>query len=121
MPEAARAKLDGNQVQALQNKLANYAGAHRHEMSLILKQRPLNGAGPSLRLPDGRLGYLASGRGVGFPDGALVSRVRDLYPNLSDAQASQFVRGRLSAGDTDRQVFNLLNNRQRESRHWTAR
>ncbi|WP_448118977.1 NEL-type E3 ubiquitin ligase domain-containing protein [Pseudomonas serbica] len=114
LPEAARAKLDGNQVQALQNKLANYAGAHRHEMSLILKQRPLNGAGPSLRLPDGRLGYLASGRGVGFPDGALVSRVRDLYPNLSDAQASQFVRGRLSAGDTDRQVFNLLNNRQRE-------
>lgn len=114
LPQATRATLEGNQGQALQKKLANHASTHRNDMALILKQRPLNAPGPSLRLPNGRLGYLASGRGVGFHDGALVSRVRDLYPNISDAQASQFVRNRLSAGDTDQQVFNLLNNRQRE-------
>jgi Leucine-rich repeat (LRR) protein len=114
LPEATRATLEGNQGQALQKKLANHASTHRSDMALILRQRPLNGPGPALRLPDGRLGYLASGRGVGLPDGALISRVRDLYPNISDVQASQFVRSRLSAGDTDQQVFNLLNNRQRE-------
>lgn len=114
LPNATKATLEGHQGQALQRKLANHASTHRNDMALILKQRPLNGPGPSLRLPNGRLGYLASGRGVGFHDAALVSRVRDLYPNISDAQASQFVRNRLSAGDTDQQVFNLLNNRQRE-------
>ena len=114
LPEASRATLKGNQGQALQEALAEHARSHRNAMSLILKQRPLNGPGPALRLPGGRLGYLASGRGVGFADGALVSRVRDVYPNISDAQASQFIRNRLSAGDTDQQVFNLLNNRQRE-------
>lgn len=114
LPEATRATLEGIQGKALQKILANHASTHRNDMALILKQRPLNGSGPALRLPSGRLGYLASGRGVGFPDGALVSRVRDLYPNISDAQASLFVRSRLNAGDTDQQVFNLLNNRQRE-------
>lgn len=70
LPEASRVTLEGDQAKALQNRLANYASAHRNQMSLILKQRPLNGSGPSLRLPDGRLGYLASGRGVGFGDSA---------------------------------------------------
>ncbi|MGE8185967.1 NEL-type E3 ubiquitin ligase domain-containing protein [Pseudomonas sp. NPDC086278] len=113
VPQASRARFEGEPVHALQKTLANYASAHRNEMSMVLKQRPIN-ARPSLRLPTGRLGYLASGRGVGFPDSALVSRVRDLYPNLSDEQAEQFVRSRLSAGDSHSQVFNLLANRQRE-------
>lgn len=114
LPPATRAGFQGSPGQALQEALASYANSHREEMSQVLKQRPLNASGPSLRLPSGQLGYLASGRGVGFPDASLVARVRDLYPNLSDAQASQFVVGRLSAGDSHQQVFNLLANRQRE-------
>ncbi|MHC8314553.1 NEL-type E3 ubiquitin ligase domain-containing protein [Pseudomonas sp. LB3P31] len=113
-PPATRQSLLGNPGQALQQELASYASAHREEMSRVLNQHPIDGPGPSLRLPTGQLGYLASGRGEGFPDASLVTRVRDLYPNISEAQASQFVRSRLSAGDSHQQVFNLLNNRQRE-------
>lgn len=114
LPPATRAGLQGDPVQALQEELASYANTHREEMSRVLNQRPVNASAPSWRLASGQLGYLASGRGVGFPDAGLVTRVRELYPNVSDAEASRFVRSRLSAGDTHQQVFNLLGNRQRE-------
>ncbi|MCX2900806.1 dermonecrotic toxin domain-containing protein [Pseudomonas mandelii] len=114
LPPQARRGLPGDSAEDLQNQLASYAGSHREEMAQILGQRLIGRPGPSLRRPSGRLGYLASGRGVGLPDAGLVSRVRELYPNLSDTQASQFVRSRLSDGETSQQLFNLLNSRQRE-------
>ena len=113
-PQATRQNLQGNPGQALQEELASYASAHREEMSRVLNQHPINGPGPSLRLPSGQLGYQASGRGAGFSDAGLVTRVHNLYPGISDAQASQFVRSRLSAGDSHQQVFNLVKNRERE-------
>ena len=116
-PQAARDGLQGHHAQALRQKLATYASAHREEMARVLNQHPVDGPGPSLRLPSGQLGYLASGRGAGFPDApdaGLITRVRVLYPNISDEQATRFIRSRLSAGDSHQQVFNLLNNRQRE-------
>jgi Leucine-rich repeat (LRR) protein len=117
LPQAARDNLQGHQGQALREDLASSASAHREEMAQALNQRPIDGPGPSLRLPSGQLGYLASGRGAGFsdsPDAGLITRVRVLYPNISDEQASQFISSRLSGGDSHQQVFNLLNNRQRE-------
>ncbi|WCM49068.1 NEL-type E3 ubiquitin ligase domain-containing protein [Pseudomonas sp. WJP1] len=115
LPQAARDNLQGHQAQALREDLASSASAHREEMAQVLNHRPIDGPGPSLRLPSGQLGYLASGRGFGdLPDAGLVTRVRVLYPNISDEQATQFISSRLSAGDSHQQVFNLLNNRQRE-------
>lgn len=117
LPQAARDNLQGHPGQALREDLASSASAHREEMAQVLNQRPIDGPGPSLRLPSGQLGYLASGRGAGFPDvpaAGLITRVRVLYPNISDEQATQFISSRLSAGDSHQQVFNMLNNRQRE-------
>ncbi|MBD9586371.1 leucine-rich repeat domain-containing protein [Pseudomonas sp. PDM03] len=117
LPQASRDNLQGHQGQTLRKELANYASSHREEMARVLNQRPIDGPAPSLRLPSGQLGYLASGRGAGFPDvsdARLVTRVRVLYPNISDEQANQFISSRLSAGDSHQQVFNLLNNRMRE-------
>jgi Leucine-rich repeat (LRR) protein len=101
--------------QPLQQQLASYASAHRDDMARLLKLRPINtGRGPGLRLPSGRLGYLASGRGAGFADGLLVRRARMIYPNLSDEQASAFINQHLRGGKTDQQMMHMLNNRQRE-------
>ena len=106
----------GDAAPLLQRRLAGYACAHREEMARLLKQRPIGtGRGPSLRLPSGRLGYLASGRGEGFADALLVNRARMIYPNLTDPQARTFINDLLRMGRSDQQVMHLLNNRQRES------
>ncbi|WP_159935751.1 NEL-type E3 ubiquitin ligase domain-containing protein [Pseudomonas sp. S35] len=100
---------------ALQQQVASYASSHREQMARLLKLRPIDsGRGPGLRLPSGRLGYLASGRGEGFADAMLISRARMIYPNLSDEQASAFINQLLHGGKTDQQVMHLLNNRRRE-------
>ena len=117
LPKTARDNLQGHPGQALREDLASSASAHREEMARVLNQHPVDGPGPSLRLPSGQLGYLASGRGAGFADSpiaGLITRVRAIYPNISDEQAGEFIRSRLSTGDSHQQVFNLLNNRQRE-------
>nr|WP_180205439.1 NEL-type E3 ubiquitin ligase domain-containing protein [Pseudomonas sp. SbOxS1]NYU05538.1 hypothetical protein [Pseudomonas sp. SbOxS1] len=117
LPKTARDNLQGHPGRALREDLASSASAHREEMARALNQHPVDGPGPSLRLRSGQLGYLASGRGAGFadlPESGLITRVRVLYPNISDEQATQFISSRLSAGDSHQQVFNLLNNRQRE-------
>lgn len=115
MPEALRGTLQGEQGAALRKQVAEYACRHRDEMSRILKRDPLKGGGERwVRRPSGSQGYAASGDTVGFADEPLVARVRELYPNLDDRQASQFIRHRQLAGDTDQQVFHLLENRRRE-------
>ncbi|MBC3241572.1 hypothetical protein HU723_20575 [Pseudomonas lurida] len=115
VPETVRGALQGEQGAALRKQVADYACRHRDEMSRILKRDPLKGAGARrVRRPSGLLGYAASGDTVGFADEPLVARVRDVYPNLDDRQAAQFIRSRQLAGDTDQQVFHLLENRSRE-------
>ncbi|MDQ0740131.1 NEL-type E3 ubiquitin ligase domain-containing protein [Pseudomonas sp. W4I3] len=100
----------------LKQTLANYASGHRSEMASILGQRTPRSR-PSLRLADGRLGYPLSGRGAGAGVGdldRLITRVRDIYPNVSEAEAEAFVQRHLSDGEHPQQIFNVLANRQRE-------
>ncbi|WP_049870493.1 NEL-type E3 ubiquitin ligase domain-containing protein [Pseudomonas cremoricolorata] len=48
---------------------------------------------PGQRLPDGRVGYLLSGRGQGSSsDRLLRDRVRALYPGFSDRRVEQYLR-----------------------------
>lgn len=116
VPEGVPASQSSEPAHTLQLQLADYAVSHREEMAGLLKLRPPGRPrGPALRLPSGRLGYLASGRGEGFADGLLINRARTIYPNLSDEQASAFIQQHLRSGKTDQQVMHLLNNRQRES------
>lgn len=68
---------------------------------------------PPRRLASGRVGYPASGRGAGVMP-SLTSRVQQVYPQLNEEQATGFIRQRMQAGDSDQQIFNLLNNRLRE-------
>ncbi|AZF21839.1 NEL-type E3 ubiquitin ligase domain-containing protein [Pseudomonas sp. R3-52-08] len=98
----------------LKQTLVNYASSHRSEMAGILGQRAPRSR-PSLRLPGGRLGYELSGRGAAAGDiDRLVTRVRDIYPNVSDPIARLFVVRHLASGEHPQQIFNLLANRQRE-------
>lgn len=117
LPDNAREGLGilfTSEDELLQRTLADYARSHRSEMADILKQR-VPRSRPSLRLPGGRLGYALSGRGAGAGDiDRLVTRVRDIYPNLSDVEARFFVQTHLANGEHPQQIFNLLANRQRE-------
>ncbi|NWE16491.1 NEL-type E3 ubiquitin ligase domain-containing protein [Pseudomonas yamanorum] len=117
LPDAARRELGVplvSQDAELQRLLAQHGLSHRKQMSEFLKQR-IARFRPKWRLPGGRPGYAMTGRGDAFAaDASLVARVRDLYPDLSDEQASRFVLGRLGGGETTQQVFHLLTTRQRE-------
>ncbi|MGO2770808.1 NEL-type E3 ubiquitin ligase domain-containing protein [Pseudomonas taetrolens] len=102
------------QAAELRIAVRDYAVGHRTEMSRVLGQQPIK---PRFRAPQpGYTGYLLSGRGSGVPrlDASLVARVRDTYPNLSDAVATEFVHDQFLSGKTDQQVYTLLNNRARE-------
>lgn len=114
LPEAFERTLLGNPGEALQKKVTDFACSHRDDMSLILKHKASVRGGRLMRHASGRLGYPASGDGVGFAEEPLVARVRDIYPNITDQQAAHFIRARLSSGETDQQVFTLLENRRRE-------
>ncbi|MGC6373181.1 NEL-type E3 ubiquitin ligase domain-containing protein [Pseudomonas sp. K2I15] len=98
----------------LQRALTRYATAHRSEMATVLKQRIVRARTPWQRF-GGRLGYGLSGRGVGVEDeGSLVARVQDLYPNLSEEQATRFVQARLTNGENRSQVAHIVAQRSRE-------
>ena len=94
--------------------LASYATSHREQMARTLNLR-VPGSRPSLRRINDRIGYPLSGRGDAFEaNPSLITRVRDVYPNASDEQATGFIDRRMAAGDTDQQIYTLLVNRQRE-------
>ncbi|UWF51779.1 hypothetical protein NYP20_12770 [Pseudomonas sp. N3-W] len=130
LPDEARQGLGLPRVTQgpeLQQALARHALGHRREMAGILKQRqPMSR--PTARLGKGRLGYGLTGRGDAFRgDASLIARVRDVYPNITEEEASRFVLGRLANGEEPRQIVHLLNNRQRELtglwavlEHWVA-
>ncbi|WP_411379973.1 NEL-type E3 ubiquitin ligase domain-containing protein [Pseudomonas sp. MPB26] len=114
VPETWRRSLGETPSEALRQQVIDYACSNREVMSRILKREaPSDGAGRLLRTP-GRVGYAASGDVAGFADAPLVARVRDIYPNIDDDQALQFIRSRQLAGDSDQQVFHLLESRRRE-------
>ncbi|OAJ48322.1 NEL-type E3 ubiquitin ligase domain-containing protein [Pseudomonas marginalis] len=115
LPDTLRDALQGHPGEALHKQVTDYARSHRDDMSRILKRESLKGgAGRLVRTASGRIGYAASGDVAGFADEPLIARVRSVYPNVSDEQALQFIRERMSAGDSEQQVFHLLENRRRE-------
>lgn len=115
LPDPMRKALQGNPGEALHKHVSDYARSHRDDMSRILQREAREeGAARWVRTPTGRLGYAASGDVAGFADEPLIARVRSVYPNVSDEEALQFIRERMRTGDSEQQVFHLLENRRRE-------
>ena len=110
----ARLHASGLQGTAQDEAMAAYATSHRNEMAGALHMRPIR-ARPGWQRLNGKVGYALSGRGAGAEvNPSLISRVRDIYPNLSDEQAEAFVREHMASAQTDRQIFDFLAARQRE-------
>lgn len=83
-----------------------------HELKALIRQHPLSRDAlrrvlkmaperpplfrPPLRIPSGRRGYPLSGRGEGMWPQIVAERVRTLYPELTDEQATQFITSKSS-------------------------
>lgn len=115
LPDNARSDLGlphVSQSPTLQSSVTRYAVGERDEMSRVLGQQPIK---PRFRAPQkGYSAYFLSGRGEVGVVPSLVARVRDIYPNLTDELAEQFVRHQLLGGRTPQQVFDALGNLARE-------
>lgn len=115
LPDEARRGLGVPQVgqsAELQEKIIQFADRYRSETAPLLasqSQRPK----PPVRVNDTRVGYYASGREVDVRAN-LAARARVIYPELSDAQASAYIRRLQQPGRSDKAIFNLLENRRRE-------
>ncbi|MGB3126035.1 MAG: NEL-type E3 ubiquitin ligase domain-containing protein [Pseudomonas sp.] len=121
LPDDARQALGLPQVSQsleLRRAIIDYATGHRPESAQIVEGRSRTQAGfnPPRRLSPKRFGYPASGRGQGVSP-SLVSRVQDVYPQLTEGQANGFILQQMLADQSDSQIFNLLNNRLREWRN----
>ena len=94
--------------------VARYATSHRREMARTLKLHPV-AARPALQRINGRIGYALSGKGAAFDvSPSLISRVRDICPQISDEQAEAYVRKRIDDGESAQHIFDFLASRQRE-------
>lgn len=118
LPEETRRALGllpTSQGADLQQALAAYARGHRQLIAEdILKLRAPRSR-PALRLPSGRLGYELSGRGGPFAtDDHLITHIRSVYPNVSEAQAHELVWARRREGESNQQIWQLFANRQHE-------
>ncbi|NNA05804.1 hypothetical protein HBN65_03115 [Pseudomonas lundensis] len=95
--------------------IGRYATSHRAEMEDVLqtvspRRQPSKTSGRS------GFGYSLSGRGGHLSvENSLVVRLREVYPNVDDELALDFIQERLRGGHTDQQVFHFLNTRARES------
>ena len=97
-----------------QGSVARYATSHRAQMARTLKLR-VPGSRPALQRTHGQIGYALSGRGEAFDSHpSLITRVRDLYPMITDEDAASFIGRQIDTGKTDQQIFAMLANRQRE-------
>lgn len=103
---------------SLKNLVIDSAMAHRAELAQRLEKRTdkRRAPKPPARVQERKVGYYASGRGEGL-NPSLVSRVRDVYPQLSDQQANAYILELLRSGKTDAQIYDLLQARMRE---WQA-
>ncbi|MFP3516829.1 DUF6543 domain-containing protein [Pseudomonas sp. SIMBA_077] len=112
---ANRPEMEGLYGLDLTRAVGRYATSHRVEMEGVLKIVAPR-SWPSIRLDGGGLGYALSGRGEGMGiDASLVSRFRDVYPEMDDEMALEYVLGRLKKGHTERQIYNFIATQQRES------
>lgn len=104
-----------SQSASLRQAVIDSAIEHRLDLSQQLAKRAGSRRSfkPPARVSERRLGYYASGRGQGF-NPSLVARVQDVYPGLTDQQASGFILAQLRAGKTDAQIYSLLQGRMRE-------
>ena len=97
-----------------QDTLASYAITHRSEMMRVLKMR-LPRSKPYLQRLNGQIGYALSGRGEMFDvDPSLLSRMRAIYPNMTDEAVSRYLYERQSGGESAQHLFHFLANQQRE-------
>ncbi|OIN51911.1 hypothetical protein BLL37_19145 [Pseudomonas azotoformans] len=118
LPDEARQALGvphvGQQAE-LQRSIIRSAVEHRHlaPQWLGLPRGEVTRFKPPARIRVNQAGYYASGRGAGM-DPSLVTRVQDLYPDLSDEQANGFILQQRRAGQTDAQIYGLLQARGRE-------
>lgn len=118
LPDESRQSLGVPHVSQradLQTAVIDSAIGHRAELAQRLEKRKGGSKAfkPPVRVTERTLGYYASGRGQGI-NPSLVTRVRDVYPGLSDQQASGFILKQLRAGKTDAQIFSHLQTRMRE-------
>ncbi|PBJ27979.1 putative E3 ubiquitin-protein ligase ipaH7.8 [Pseudomonas sp. ACN8] len=121
LPDEARQALGVPHVaqgSQLRTAIIDHAFAHRAELAQSLEARTDKHATfkPPVRVNERLVGYYASGRGQGI-NPSLATRVRDVYPALTEQQANGFVLAQLRAGKTDAQIYGLLQARLRE---WEA-
>ncbi|MGZ0714445.1 NEL-type E3 ubiquitin ligase domain-containing protein [Pseudomonas palleroniana] len=112
LPDAARQALgiaDVARSAELRQAIIEYALAHPADAVQVLDKR-LPRLRPPQRISRMRVGYPASGRGEGQVP-ALLSRVREIYPELTERQANGFVLEQLRAGKTNAQILSLLDAR----------
>lgn len=121
LPDESRQALGVPRVSQcadLQSAVIDSATRHHVELAHRLKKRI--GSNKVFKRPvrvnDGLVGYYASGRGQAV-NPMLVTRVRDVYPALTDQQANGFILRQLRAGKTDAQIYDLLQARRHE---WEA-
>ena len=118
MPDEARQALGMPQVWQsadLRRAIIDYASEHRLESAQRVAPSTPGRIGfkPPQRISSTLVGYPASGRGHGASP-SLVSRVQDVYPQLTDGQANGFILAQMLADKTETQIFSLLNTLQRE-------
>ena len=118
LPDSARQALGVPHVaqgSQLRTAIIDHAVAHRAELAQSLEARTDKHATfkPPVRVNERLVGYYASGRGQGI-NPLLATRVRDVYPALTEQQANGFVLAQLRAGKTDAQIYGLLQARLRE-------
>ncbi|WP_339560595.1 NEL-type E3 ubiquitin ligase domain-containing protein [Pseudomonas sp. EA_65y_Pfl1_P113] len=118
LPDDARQALGMPQVSqslALRRAIIDYAVEHRQASAQIVEGhvRGQPWFKPPQRISPRLIGYPASGRGEGMM-ASLASRVRAVYPQLTEDEANGFILRRMTAGDDESQIYNLLNNRMRE-------
>lgn len=121
LPDEARQALGVPQVSQhvfLKRAVVDVAKLNRVELGQRLEARwgRKKAFKPPVRVAERKVGYYASGRGQGL-NPSLVTRVRDVYPGLTDQQANGLILKQLRAGMSDAQIFGWLQARIRE---WQA-
>jgi Leucine-rich repeat (LRR) protein len=118
LPDEARQSLGfphTGQSEALRSAIIDYAMSHRADMAARLESSAARRGTrkPPARLKDQRIGYYASGDGPAM-DISLVTRVQDIYPGLTDQQATRYLLKLRRTGQTDAQIYGHLQARLRE-------
>ncbi|MED7666154.1 hypothetical protein GXB78_02865 [Pseudomonas moraviensis subsp. stanleyae] len=115
LPDDARRGLGipaVGQSAELQQKIIAHADQH-YGIAPALLEQPAQWMKPPVRVGEALIGYPASGRAGGL-DHNLLASLRDLYPGLTEQQASGFILEQLREGRTNREIFQWLQSRRHE-------